>query len=89
MSLPAVNCAFSQTLVLLLQTGNSGETDSNVFFHCGRGAIAVPNASSDKTGCQWRSAAAPQHFLNFFPLPQGQGSLRPTFDCRVLATSRS
>ena len=22
---------------------------------------------------------APQHFLNFFPLPQGQGSLRPTF----------
>src|SRR5690348_13027000 len=23
-------------------------------------------------------AAAPWHFLNFFPLPQGQGSLRPT-----------
>ena len=23
-------------------------------------------------------AAAPQHFLNFFPLPQGHGSLRPT-----------
>jgi len=22
---------------------------------------------------------APQHFLYFFPLPQGQGSLRPTF----------
>jgi putative transposase len=21
----------------------------------------------------------PQHFLNFFPLPQGQGSLRPVF----------
>ncbi len=21
----------------------------------------------------------PQHFLNFLPLPQGQGSLRPTF----------
>src|SRR5882672_10468992 len=24
-------------------------------------------------------AAAPWHFLYFFPLPQGQGSLRPTF----------
>ena len=22
---------------------------------------------------------APQHFLYFFPLPHGQGSLRPTF----------
>ena len=22
----------------------------------------------------------PQHFLYFFPLPQGQGSFRPTFD---------
>jgi hypothetical protein len=25
--------------------------------------------------CKWD----PQHFLNFLPLPQGQGSLRPTF----------
>lgn len=25
-----------------------------------------------------RYPAAPQHFLNFLPLPQGQGSLRPT-----------
>src|SRR5579884_620253 len=24
---------------------------------------------------------APWHFLYFFPLPQGQGSLRPTFSC--------
>jgi len=23
---------------------------------------------------------APQHFLNFFPLPQGHGSLRPILD---------
>jgi hypothetical protein len=33
-------------------------------------------------------AYCPQHFLYFFPLPQGQGSLRPTFgeerkDCGV------
>src|SRR3972149_6170626 len=26
-----------------------------------------------------RQAAAPWHFLYFLPLPQGQGSLRPTF----------
>ena len=29
-------------------------------------------------GRQSRYPAAPQHFLNFLPLPQGQGSLRPT-----------
>jgi hypothetical protein len=37
-------------------------------------------------------AAAPQHFLNFLPLPQGQGSLRPTLGCWrsiVLASMRS
>jgi hypothetical protein len=28
---------------------------------------------------QCKSAGAPQHFLNFLPLPQGTGSLRPTF----------
>jgi hypothetical protein len=27
----------------------------------------------------WRRRYFPQHFLNFFPLPQGQGSLRPIF----------
>ena len=26
---------------------------------------------------------APQHFLNFFPLPQAQGSLRPTLGWRL------
>jgi hypothetical protein len=30
------------------------------------------------TAGRWRVAAAPQHFLYFFPLPHGQGSLRPT-----------
>jgi hypothetical protein len=25
----------------------------------------------------------PQHFLYFFPLPQGQGSLRPTFGAEL------
>ena len=30
--------------------------------------------------CNVRGApSAPQHFLNFLPLPQGQGSLRPIF----------
>ena len=38
---------------------------------------------------QCRFPAAPQHFLNLFPLPQGQGSLRPTFFCKVVATCRS
>jgi hypothetical protein len=40
--------------------------------------------SSIRTGhnrcSDWIAAAAdqpPQHFLNFLPLPQGQGSLRP------------
>jgi hypothetical protein len=36
---------------------------------------------------QCTSAAAPQHFLNFLALPQGQGSLRPTLGCSDLATS--
>src|SRR5688572_6547032 len=27
----------------------------------------------------WRNPQAPWQFLNFFPLPQGHGSLRPTF----------
>ena len=37
---------------------------------------------------QCRSPAAPQHLLNFLPLQQGQGSLRPTLGCIDLATSR-
>jgi hypothetical protein len=31
----------------------------------------------------------PQHFLNFFPLPQGHALLRPTFGCMAVATVRS
>jgi hypothetical protein len=31
----------------------------------------------------------PQHFLNFFPLPQGYASFRPTLGCMALATVRS
>ena len=37
--------------------------------------------SSDAINTPWRGLLgcyAPQHFLNFFPLRQGQGSLRPT-----------
>ncbi len=38
---------------------------------------------------QCNSAAEPQHFLNFFPLPHGQGSLRPTLPPSWRATARS
>jgi hypothetical protein len=31
----------------------------------------------------------PQHFLNFFPLPQGYASFRPTFGWIAMATVRS
>src|SRR5689334_25387198 len=36
-------------------------------------------------------AAAPWHFLYFFPLPHGHGSLRPTFgpSCRTVLTAAS
>jgi len=30
---------------------------------------------------QCSNVDAPQHFLNFFPLPHGHGSLRPTLGC--------
>jgi hypothetical protein len=38
---------------------------------------------------QSNSAADPQHFLNFLPLPQGQGSLRPTLVRKRWDVSRS
>jgi hypothetical protein len=38
---------------------------------------------------QCNSAAEPQHFFNFFPLPQGQGSLRPTLVRKRWDVSRS
>ena len=34
---------------------------------------------TDAAGPPEVHAATPQHFLYFLPLPQGQGSLRPTF----------
>ena len=36
----------------------------------------IPDIYSHELHCGRR----PQHFLYFFPLPQGQGSFRPTFD---------
>ena len=42
----------------------------------------IGNQSSLSSG-NW---PAPQHFLYFLPLPQGQGSLRPTFWAAVLRT---
>src|SRR2546428_10386 len=33
---------------------------------------------SSSSGCTFSYTAAPWHFLNFLPLPQGHGSLRPT-----------
>ncbi|EXI84995.1 MAG: carboxylate/amino acid/amine transporter [Candidatus Accumulibacter regalis] len=46
----------------------------------GRAPGRVPLRSRRLTMARrWRQRYAPQHFLNFLPLPQGQGSLRPTF----------
>jgi hypothetical protein len=50
----------------------------------GGGRSAQRNCHSGRTlrcgaQCNVGSAAIPQHFLNFLPEPQGQGSLRPTF----------
>ena len=33
-----------------------------------------------------RYAVRPQQFLNFFPLPHGHGSFRPTFGISILAS---
>jgi len=33
---------------------------------------------------QFRDSGAPQHFLDFFPLPRGQGSFRRTFGLIVV-----
>ena len=38
---------------------------------------ANPEEPAGNTSVHYRFL--PQHFLNFLPLPQGQGSLRPTF----------
>lgn len=38
----------------------------------------LPNGRYGAASGHAYSAAAPQHFLYFLPLPQGQGSLRPT-----------
>jgi hypothetical protein len=32
-------------------------------------------------GARVQAPGLPQHFLDFLPLPQTQGSLRPTFGC--------
>ena len=56
-----------------------------------RSAVATANGKGDFR-YQCRTDAWPQHFLNFFPLPHGQGSLRPTLGCSrriVVATVRS
>jgi len=48
--------------------------------------------SSHITKPQCNNVDDPQHFLNFFPLPHGQGSLRPTLGCsrwKLVATVRS
>src|SRR5690606_10905982 len=44
----------------------------------GRLSAAVQALKGEKAGMPYQ-APAPWHFLNFWPLPQGQGSLRPTF----------
>ena len=56
-------------------------------------AVVTPLCWLEQRSCwfsdrpiQCKLAAAPQHFLNLFPLPHGQGALRPTLGCIVLAT---
>ena len=60
---------------------------------------ALPDKPESSSLKQWLSftqdriqcglADPPQHFLNFFPLPQGQVALRPTLGCMAFATVRS
>jgi hypothetical protein len=39
--------------------------------------------SPEHSQCSVCGDVAPQHFLNFLPEPQGQGSLRPTLADRI------
>ena len=43
-----------------------------------RAAFAIAAGVSSARGTGFTAITAPQHFLNFLPLPQGQGSFRPT-----------
>src|SRR5439155_19572614 len=45
----------------------------------GGGVAGVGWRGDERLGLQFHPAPAPWHFLNFFPLPHGHGSLRPTF----------
>ena len=42
-------------------------------------SVKIKQGDNIQSSCFLKHQDAPQHFLNFFPLPQGQGSLRPTF----------
>src|SRR5580700_4640145 len=45
--------------------------------------FALHSTRSEGRNSERRLLYAPQHFLYFLPLPQGQGSLRPTFSPRT------
>ena len=56
---------------------NGGECCMGVVVHR---VVSSPGRATDTALIQAMSTPlAPQHFLYFFPLPQGQGSLRLTF----------
>ena len=48
----------------------------------GRGLLGRSRLTSE--GARHRATGEPQHFLNFFPLPQGRGALRPVLTVRVI-----
>jgi len=41
--------------------------------------LAMPVCKNGADAARFFAYLPPQHFLNFRPLPQGQGSLRPAF----------
>ena len=48
-----------------------------------------PYSDSSHTQISPPSQEVKQHFLNFWPLPQGQGSLRPAFGSAMVLSARS
>jgi len=63
-TLPCGSCAHKRELITV-KACNPGRQPSR----------RIPDIYSHEVHCDRR----PQHFLYFFPLPQGQGSFRPTF----------
>ena len=85
---------------MILSTSSEAETRHLDGALCGETLVRPPpdhaivgnqksSAGKSHFRTQCRTEAAPQQTLYFLPLPQGQGSLRPTLPCIDLATCRS